>query len=105
MDIFNKKRVEELERQLEEVNTELAELRMWKSIQIQKFEKMSELKEEIPESCTRGPWCKACEFSKVYHYTDSWYSNAYEVVFCNKANVCKEFTPKETSKCSESDRK
>lgn len=95
MDIFNKKRVEELERQLEEANKELDDLRMWQRVQLQKFEAMEELKEEIPESCTRGPWCKACEFSRVYHYSDSWLRNTKDVWFCNKAHVCKEFTPKE----------
>ncbi len=95
MDIFNLKRIEELEQQLEAANRELADLRMWKSIQIGKFEEMAILKEVTPDSCTRGPWCKACEFSKTYHYTDGWYGNVYDVLFCNKANVCKEFMPKE----------
>lgn len=105
MDIYNFKKVAELERKLEEANKELNDLRMWQRVQLQKYEEMAKLKEEIPESCTRGPWCKACEFSKIYHYTDVWFASVNDVWFCNKANVCKEFTPKETSKCSNSDKK
>lgn len=68
MDIFNRRRVEELEARLrgaeqsrDRYSHDVYELR-------QALDEVTKLKDSIPEGCTQGSWCKACEFAKVVQY-------------------------------------
>lgn len=98
MDIFNKKRIAELEKKLHE--TELERDRyISKSAELAvKLDEVSKLEETIPEGCEKGPWCKACEFVRTFHYTE--YYGAYgghslETVYaCGKGKSCKNFAQK-----------
>lgn len=67
------------------------------------IEASNRLREDIPADCTPGPYCKACEFVKPYHYnyyvpgrtlsgTHDYRATGY---ICNKGNVCKNFIQKE----------
>lgn len=102
MDIFNKKALEELiseNRRLEsEKNKLISELATLKT----RLEAIVEIKESEPPDCKRGPWCKACEFVKIYHYGEyipgngyTTYNNAY---MCGKGDSCKHFVQKEINK-------
>lgn len=98
MDIFNRKKVaeqariiEDLERKNHNLIDENAELKM-------KFDEMSKLQESIPTDCVRGPWCKACEFVKTYHYVDHYGLGRFNTVtayVCGKGNSCTNFVQKE----------
>ena len=97
MDIFNRKRVKELERELntaknknEQLHSELAALRL-------KFEAMGELEESIPEDCVRGPWCESCDFVKTFHYIRHYGLGAHDVktaYVCGKGKSCNNFVQK-----------
>lgn len=52
--------------------------------------------DNIPEDCTRGPWCRACEFGKLYHVTSDLVipgsGNIISTIcVCNKEKSCKNF--------------
>ena len=101
MDIFNRKRVEELEKELEYTQKELDKYKD-KLIYIKKqFEEVTELQETIPEGCTKGPWCKACEFAKeityVEHYHGIGFCSSITAYVCSKGKSCENFVQKEIS--------
>lgn len=64
-----------------------------------KLKEITKLEDSIPEGCEKGPWCKACEFVRTYHYTE--YYGAYgghslETIYtCSKGKSCKNFIQKE----------
>lgn len=100
MDLFNRKRVAELEKKLRDselqnsiYSTKVAELRA-------ALEEASELEETIPEDCVKGPWCKACEFAKVIEYDESYGTYPYKfnttktMYVCGKGASCKNFVQK-----------
>ena len=64
-----------------------------------KLKAVSELEESIPEGCTKGPWCKACEFVKTYYYTEyygAYSGHSLETIYvCSKGESCKNFIQKE----------
>lgn len=108
MDIFNKKRVEELEKdlkkvreRLKEVEQENTELRELLDKAGRNIDTILKVKQSTPDDCIPGPYCKACEFSKEYYFYHGSYLAKYDRVHrgwvCNKANVCKNFTQKEVS--------
>ena len=98
MDIFNKKRVAELERELADVKrsrdkyiTEAANLKV-------RLDEITSLNESIPEDCEKGPWCKACEFARTFHYNEYYYPGNFEInvlYACGKGKSCKSFVQKE----------
>lgn len=99
MDIFNCKRVAELEEELAEVKhsrdkymTMAADLKV-------KLEEIGKLNETIPEDCEKGPWCKACEFVRTFHYNEYYGYGNYKVnvaYTCGKGKSCKNFVQRET---------
>ena len=102
MDIFNRKRVKELERDLENAkwdkNRILSDLRCLEA----KFGALGDFPEAVPEDCVRGPWCKACEFVKTYHYS-SYYTRHSEMLVayvCGKGESCKQFVQRESPDCT-----
>lgn len=98
MDIFNRKRVAELEAKLRDTERErdkyiskVAELAV-------KLDVISKLEDSKPEDCTKGPWCKACEFAKTIHYNPSGinhWTNQDAYYGCSKGESCKHFVQKE----------
>ena len=102
MDIFNLKRVEELEREVERlrnVEKENDELRRSLSSAEAQMRGLLGLKDDIPEDCTPGSYCNACEFATHYHYHNWGYYTGRNTtitgIICGKANVCKNFIQKE----------
>lgn len=95
MDIFNRKRVEELEKELEYTQKELDKYKDKLIYANKQLEEVSELQETIPEGCTKGPWCRACEFVKTYRYdTVSGFGHRYFYA-CSKGKSCENFVQKE----------
>lgn len=52
--------------------------------------------DNTPKDCTRGPWCRACEFRKCYHvYSDYIIPGCERIIeelyVCGKGNSCKNF--------------
>lgn len=101
MDIFNKKRVEELENELKRLKNVERDLDQYKELLAEAERDLANclnVKSQLPEDCTPGDYCKACEFSKEYYYRHYSY-RTHDAIFkghlCNKANVCKNFTQKE----------
>ena len=94
MDIFNKKKVKALEQELVKVRRERSEyLDRLNTLEL-KFNEMGKLEESIPESCVRGPWCKACEFVRTFHYIErySYGCGGTSVAYvCSKGKSCEQF--------------
>lgn len=97
MDIFNRKRVKELEEKLHEAKRDRDKYIFKAKALTEKLEAIAELKESIPADCTKGPWCKSCEFVRTFHdaYKDR-YGNYYSEPFyvCGKGESCKNFVAK-----------
>lgn len=106
MDIFNLKKVTELEKEVErlsKIERERNEFERLLREAEQDLQHVLQTKECTPEDCTPGPYCKACEFSKAYyfHYYTIFgggHNKIIEGTLCNKANVCKSFIQKEVKK-------
>lgn len=100
MDIFGKKRIAELERELEEATRASYKYARQRD---EYKEALAEItKDEViePDGCIRGPWCAACEFAKEYRILHYGTYGAYEVEhkhMCGKAQSCKHFVQKEIS--------
>ena len=98
MDIFNKKKVESLERELAKIQRERDDYRYKTMCLEEKFAAMSKLEESIPEDCVRGPWCKACEFVRTFHYVEHHgYGVRSETIAyaCSKGECCNHFVKRE----------
>lgn len=104
MDIFNKKRVAELEKELKKARKELSDARTDATNYRKELETWKELvkfEETIPEECVKGPWCKACEFVKEFEcYQFDFYGHRYiePLYSCGKGESCKNFVQKEMVK-------
>lgn len=97
MDIFNKKKVAELERELAATRKSRDEYMRRASDYATEFIAMSELKETIPEDCVRGPWCEACEFVKTFHVSHYYgfvESDVRTAYVCGKGKSCNNFVQK-----------
>lgn len=109
MDILNRKRVAELEAQLEArleevraLEQENNDLRVCLDRATVDLERILNAKQTIPEGCTPGPWCKACGFGKAwashYHAKSSYWIDGYDTIcsgyLCGKGNSCKNFVQK-----------
>ena len=105
MDIFNKKALEKLEAENKKLKEEKDALIDKLAEVTTKFEVMGELKESEPADCKRGPWCKACEFVKTYHYSEyipggymrPGFTTLRTAYMCGKGDSCKQFVQKETN--------
>lgn len=106
MDIFNCKRVKELERTLAQKDEEIDSLeRKNKKLKQMlddtenEMNKILKLKQTIPEDCTPGEYCRACEFAKPYVYHNyAYHSNRRDIItghLCNKGESCGCFVQKE----------
>ena len=90
MNVF--KRVKELEEEVGRLRGIERELEGYKKQLIRAEEDLRDiltLKDNIPEDCKPGPYCKSCSFVKKYYYG---YITGY---MCNKANICKNFVQEE----------
>ena len=99
MDIFNKKRIADLEKKLHETERERDKYISKSAELASKLEEIGELAETIPEGCQKGPWCKACEFSRTFQYTEYYGpfgGHSLETIYaCSKGKSCKNFVQKE----------
>lgn len=96
--MFNRKRVEELEYELDLVKVDNNRLKTALTTAESHISQLLTLRDNIPEDCTPGSYCAACEFSRCYNvgiwddqYHDYWKSG----YICNKANSCKNFIQRE----------
>ena len=103
MDIFNRKRIEELEYRLKGIEDENDRLRTALDNAEDHINLLLKLKSDIPEDCKPGEYCKVCAFAKEYGYRNrvagfkvdrscDYYSSGY---ICRKAVGCKNFIQKE----------
>jgi hypothetical protein len=100
MDIFNLKRVEELEEKLHKAErdrdkymSDLATLKL-------KFDEMGKLEESTPNDCIKGPWCKACEFVREFHHVEYYGMGNYNITpayVCSKGVSCNNFVQREVA--------
>lgn len=104
MNVF--KRVKELEEEVERLRGVERELDAYKKQLIRTEEDLRDiltLKDNIPEDCRPGPYCKGCSFVKKYYYDHNVFSNCFSPGYhniitgymCNKANFCKNFVQEE----------
>ena len=95
MDILNRKRIEELEEKLYDTERERDKYIAEATILEAKLREIGRLEETIPADCEKGPWCKACEFVKTFHYTEHYGrygGTSLETLYvCNKGNYCQNF--------------
>ena len=100
LDIFNRKKVRELEKKLFDTEIDRNKYRNMAINLENKLDDISKLEETIPEDCKKGPWCIACEFSKVYHYMEHYNFNTNtrirnKIYVCDKGESCNSFVQKE----------
>lgn len=100
MDIFNRKKMAELQKTISELRAERDRYQDSTTALKHKFEALGELEEAVPEGCVRGPWCKACEFVKTFHYDEYvgfCQHKTVTVYACGKGKSCSNFVQKELS--------
>ena len=89
-------RIEQLEAELREKNRKITILEDQIAAYAHKFEAMQKVANSIPEGCEPGEYCRACEFSAVYHMYDPNTRQIEWVHLCNKAGSCKNFVQRHT---------
>lgn len=103
MDIFNKNRVEELERENRGLMSENESLKSALYYAEEQIKELLKMKGDIPEDCKPGPYCAGCNFVKDYRYSNhvrgSTVFRCYETrlngYICGKGGICKNFVQKE----------
>lgn len=107
LDIFNFNRVEELEEELHRRNREYLKVLEERDDLLRdrdylraELKRVLELKDAIPEDCTPGSYCQACEFAKKFGYfhASPLGTGWLEGHICNKAQSCPNFIQKDTSR-------
>lgn len=110
MDIFNRKRVEELElevKKLKGIERERDSFKEELRRTEEELKRVIEIKDSIPGGCTPGSYCQACEFVKPYYYSNHVFSSlSYGLDYrttitgyiCGKGELCKNFAQKEVKK-------
>lgn len=101
-DIFNRKRIEMLERELNvlrNVRNENHELRTQLDDAESRIRRILKLKESMPADCVMGNYCEACSFGKKYYYHQfSLYTQRNTTlsgILCGKGESCKNFVQRE----------
>lgn len=101
MDIFNRERVKQLERELADVKIERNQYERESKRLRAMLEEVTRLKEATPPDCITGPWCAACNFNRPFHIIEYFGPTGYRdhtidtIYVCNKAESCKNFVQKE----------
>lgn len=100
MDIFNLKKVEALEDELDELERKFARVKQERdrlefelNCSTTALKDIQDMQATIPEDCIPGEYCRACEFVKSY-----FYHNRHALVTgytCGKGQSCKNFIQKE----------
>lgn len=101
MDIFNRRRVEELEKELANAERKNKNLRTQLEYAEDELRGVLELKTSIPEGCTPGEYCRACEFAKDYYYDSYVYGVHHTIIqgtLCGKGQACTNFIQKKTER-------
>lgn len=107
MDIFNRKKVEKLESVKRGLEYENDSLRRALDETLEHLSNLAVIRDKIPEDCTIGSYCSACEFSEPFHCftyvsgcrVDRTYSYSPITYYaCRKGNICKNFIQKELGK-------
>ena len=99
MDIFNTKRVKELEEKVRTLQDQKDIIQANLMHTENTLKEVLALKDMIPDDCVKGSYCQACEFSKQYTayrydlYGPTEISTGY---ICTKGQSCKNFVQKET---------
>jgi hypothetical protein len=106
MDIFNRKRVAELEekvRKLEAVESENDRLRRELDNAVADLRDIIRLKDTTPSDCIQGEYCRDCIFGEKI--TNTYYVSGYNLsrcynafingYICKRGNVCKNLIQKE----------
>lgn len=95
MDIFNKKKIAELEKdnsrkdqKIHRLEDELAVLKI-------KLSEIQQYANTTPTDCIRGEWCKACEFCKSFYVLNYPIYQGNTIYICGKGESCKHFVQKE----------
>lgn len=105
--IFNFNRIDELEEELNHRNREYLRVLEERDDLLKdrdelraKLKEVLELKDAIPEDCTPGSYCQACEFAKrfCYYHASPLGSGWLEGHICGKTQSCPNFIQKDTSR-------
>ena len=94
MDIFNRKKVQQLEEKLYDTELERDKY-IGKAAELDaKLREIGRLEEMVPADCVKGPWCEACEFVRMFHYSKyyGYKCKGLETIHvCGKGASCKNF--------------
>lgn len=67
-----------------------------KYVKLQKdIYEMTRLKENTPEDCKLGPWCRGCTYAKKYEVFITT-SDTVKMNYCGKDEACKQFIQRST---------
>lgn len=100
MDIFNRKKVAELEKEVQDLNRLLELVKKERDDAQKRVDYLNEtlkdvcvVRDDIPADCKPGEYCRACEFVKTYRFSNMyWVATGYT---CGKGQSCKNFVQKE----------
>lgn len=94
MDIFNHKRIQQLEEKLYDTELERDKY-IAKATELDaKLREIGRIEEMVPTDCVKGPWCEACEFVRTFHYNNYYGYNCKSlqtIYVCGKGESCKNF--------------
>lgn len=98
MDIFNRKRVKELEEKLRDAEIERNRYKHEGAALTAKLDEITKLMDSTPADCVRGEWCRACEFVRTFMYHNCFGHGCYGTTtayVCGKGKSCSNFVQKE----------
>lgn len=98
MDIFNHKKVKELEQKILVIELENKRLINHNAHLVTTIENITEYVDSTPTDCVRGDWCSACEFGTQFLYKEIYGVGncSYETKYvCGKGKSCPNFIHKE----------
>lgn len=88
-------KIRELTETLEQRDQEIKELNRKLNRVYDRLDSFVSREDGTPEDCTRGIWCRACEFSTVaFVPARDRYNPPEKVYFCGKGKSCSNFVQK-----------
>lgn len=99
MDIFNRKKVAELEKKLKEAEEMNSDLKRHLESAEYEIRDLVNQNETRPNDCVTGKYCNACVYAKKYEYESYIYGGRHAIIdgiMCLKGQVCPNFIYKNT---------
>ena len=91
-----RRRIKELEAELEKKDRKIRNLEDQVTCYQMKFEAIEETLKTTPKDCKWGEYCRGCSFGCSYFYRDR-FGDLRQIYLCSKQNSCQNFIQKEVN--------